>query len=1308
MSPRDNTYNPTHRNLNKTRSSISLYQYLLIHGRVPHEPGIISLLAKEDNSNTERESFTPQRITFTLSPPNTNISIQRSFTMLESISKQDIFKWKDEILQTMELAAWDEPTTIGVIKASVASKYLHLLQNKTTLNEVWTSILQYKYPPNEYLRYLNQLSNTHQNSFLTIKEYYNKIEQLCLRLGICLNWTDELRRLKIQEAFFNGLSKRCQLEMARLNIHDCTDIYSIINTTEETMIEQIKSMKTDTRRQPRRNDETGRRHDTNTTPNKNSKFCEFHKVTTHDTKECRARKKSSETIGNRKNRPEETKMLAIKETPVKASALETNGYIDGTKVNLTFDTGSAYSYIDKGLVEKLKLESVAADKRKSVTVNGCEILTSEEVNFKLQMQGDKCNHYKVNARILEKMTTDLILGVDFMIKNKTQINLETAIISLDNKEYDLSIALSGNEADRIFNNKTSILKVDTQQIPRDLETQIKDYRANNPIVGTIEQFKHTIHYNSPEVIALTPYKVPLNIRKQTKAEIKRLLELKIIQKSNSPFNSPALPIFKRDGTVRLAIDYRRINANTTPESYPFPEMTDIITDLKGSAIFSQIDLSMGYYQIAMDPQSRKYTSFSIFGEHYEFLRMPFGLTNAPRTFQRAMNHLLGEYDFVKIFLDDILIHSRDFESHTKHLAITLKILKTNNVAINFDKTRFFKQKVTYLGHIIDKHGSRADISRLVPIEKLIPRTKRQLQRLLGVLNWYRPYLPNLSMKIIKLTDKLKGNSNFKWDADDDRILNNIYNDIKRQVIIYFPDISKPFELESDASDRGMGSILRQENKIVGIFSAKFNKTEENYSVVEKETWAIVKSLLHFKNIIFNSRIIVKTDNKDLMHIGSMSKRLERWKIILEEFQIEMQYIEGKHNSTADTLSRIYLINGSQETELIPPQKIQDFQKGAHYKQENIPPEDITRNSNGILLYKNDRVFIPKGKSSHFIKYMHELLVHPGENKLYHSLKRFFFVAEMRPTIKRITASCLTCCKCKNRTIRYGKVSGGINARDFLDVISSDIFGPIKSHHFKHTRNHEKFYIITFTDIYSRFTTVDILFDISALSVTKSFEEHVLGRLGCPKKLLTDQGRQYISEYFRDMLKANDIIHITTSAYNPTGNSISERINTTIGDICRMSKGKSVFELKRLIETRLNHTYHRVLESSPYEILFKYSAIDPIKRMKEKGKAESNEKIVKWQNNRRTNEARKSHKYTVGDKVFKRTHHPDKINDIYSGPFEILEVSKDENVVTINEPTKLSRQNIKNITPFCPGRREDVVHDPLGEVASTSVREKEGL
>ncbi|KAG0439306.1 Transposon Tf2-9 polyprotein [Dictyocoela muelleri] len=829
----------------------------------------------------------------------------------------------------------------------------------------------------------------------------------------------------------------------------------------------------------------------------------------------------------------------------------------------------------------------------------------------------------------------------------------------------------------------------------DIAKMISDYQINNPTLGTIKNFNHKIHYNSSEIISLTPYKIPINIREQTKKEIKRLLQLKIIQKSDSPFNSPALPILKSNGNVRLVIDYRKINAHTVSDSFPFPEPMDILSDLKGSTIFSQIDLSSGYYQIPMEENSRKYTSFSIYGEHYEFLRMPFGLKNAPRTFQKAMIRLLGHLDFVKIFIDDILIHSPNYETHGKHITEVLNTLRANNISINFDKSRFFQEQVIYLGHIVDKKGTRPDISRLIPFEKLIPSTKKKLQRLLGILNWYRPYIHNLSHKTIELTEKLKDGKKFKWQEKDTEILREIYQEIKRQTLLHFPDMNKPFILESDASDRGIGAVLKQENTIVGLYSAKFNKSEENYSVVEKETLAIVKAVLHFKTIIFNSKIIVKTDNWDLLSIGPLTKRMERWKVILEEFDINIEYLKGANNKFADTFSRLCVLDEPKQIIYNPVSDIKKLQEKHQSTMIYAKKGKIQKHTSGLFVDRNDRIFIPNEAAENFIRNLHLKLVHPGETKLYKTIRRFYFIEKIKQYIREITANCLKCCACKDRTKKYGMIKGSLQGERLLDTVSTDIFGPIKALHFKITKNKEKIYILTFTDLYSRFTTVDILFNISAKAIVESMKENLFNRIGIPKKILSDQGRQYISELFKKTLKSKNIAHILTSAYNPTGNSISERLNKTIADICRIYKGTSIANLKRLIETRINHTYHRALDMSPHEIIFKYSKIDPFKRELKNENKSSNERKINEESVKRINRKRRKFLYKEGDLVFKKLHNPDKIQDLYAGPFKIIKLSEDKNVVLIDEKSKISRQNIKNITPFFIKEGEDVAyrHDP---------------
>ncbi|KAG0435920.1 Transposon Tf2-6 polyprotein, partial [Dictyocoela muelleri] len=1264
--------------LNKFNLHQSLYNTLLLHGHIPHVSGIISLLAKEKQNENSEEGYKAQRITFSITPPNTNISIQRSFAMLESIEHQDLFSWKDEFEQTIALASWDENTALGVLKASVTNKYLHLVQTQTTLTGAWSSIFQHKYPYSDHIKYLNQLSNIRQNTYLTIKEYRNQIVKLCTRLAICLGWGNEAKEQKIIEAFYNGLSKRCQLEMARLNVKDCKEMYALINSTEETLIEQIRSI------QPKKNKHKGTpqnsRYSKRLYNSDNNKYCTHHKVKTHNTNECKALKRKQELSNKSNDHNNTSQTYAIKEIRPKTTALESTGYIKNKLVNFIIDTGSAYSYIDSKIVNEIDLECYKVEDMEAITVTGDTVKSNKEAKVPLRIQGDKCNEYTVTARVLKNMSSNLILGMDFLTNLNSVINLKNSTFSVDNKEYEIMINNEYNTPDKIFETRNDILSLTGNVKSSRLDKLLEEYKAQNPPIGKIENYSHIIHLETNKLLKTTPFKIPLSIRDKTKEEIDRLLDLRIIQKSESPYNSPALPIYKRNGTIRLVIDYRKINSYTTPDSYPFPDASDILTCLNGSTVFSQIDLSMGYYQIPMAEESRKYTAFSIFGEHYEFLRMPFGLTNAPRTFQKAMNKMLGDFEFVKIFLDDILIHSPDAETHENHLIQVLSKLKESNVSINFDKSRFFKTEVVYLGHKIDKNGTRADTSRLLPFEKIIPKTKKQLQRLIGLLNWYRPYIKNLSNKILKLTDKLRGNKAFEWKNEDTDNLKKIYEEIKEQTLLHYPDIKKPFTIETDASERAMGAILKQNNNIVGIYSYKFNKSEEKYTVVEKETFAIAKALIHFKNIIFNSKVIVKTDNKDLITTGPLTKRTERWKSILQEFNITLEHIKGKNNKYADAISRIFTIGRRKEIKIFTIDEICKLQQENNKFQVKSEHQNIKK-INDLFVDDKGRIYIPSEASEFFISRAHISLVHPGESKLYKTLKPIFNIPNIKTVIKRIAKKCIKCCLCKEKNIKYGKIKGNINSEKWLELISSDIFGPIKTNHFKTESKKEYFYIITFTDVYSRYTLIDITWDITAKTLAKSFEMTVIKNMGIPKSILTDQGRQYISQEFNILLSNYGINHVYSSAYNPTGNSVSERINKTIGDICRIFKGSSLHELKEMIETRINMTYHRILDTSPFELLNKYSAVDPLKRVMINNKKTKQEIKEKRINEILTNSKRKIHEYKVGDKVFKKTFDPDKINDLYSGPFTIMKVSKDKNYVIIKENNKTSRQNIKNITPF---------------------------
>ncbi|KAG0436158.1 Retrovirus-related Pol polyprotein from transposon 17.6 [Dictyocoela muelleri] len=242
--------------------------------------------------------------------------------------------------------------------------------------------------------------------------------------------------------------------------------------------------------------------------------------------------------------------------------------------------------------------------------------------------------------------------------------------------------------------------------------------------------------------------------------------------------------------------------------------------------------------------------------------MPFGLTNAPLTFQLALSKIINDIPNVYFYIDDILIASSTFETHINDIENVLIKLTENNVEINYEKCEFGKTKISFLGHIISSKGIQPDISKLETLKISKPKTKKQLEKLLGFINWFRSYIPNLSNIISPFYDKLKTQKIIVvWTPDDDLKLNKIMDEIKKQHILHYPDLTKEFNLKCDASDVRIGSILSQDNKVVGFYSIKFKGSEKNYTIVEKKALGILESLKHFKPIIFGFRINIFTDSR---------------------------------------------------------------------------------------------------------------------------------------------------------------------------------------------------------------------------------------------------------------------------------------------------------------------------------------------------------------------------------------------------------------------------------------------------------------
>jgi putative transposase len=226
---------------------------------------------------------------------------------------------------------------------------------------------------------------------------------------------------------------------------------------------------------------------------------------------------------------------------------------------------------------------------------------------------------------------------------------------------------------------------------------LENFKSTNPKLGRVEGRELSIPLTCQVPVNERPYPIAMAFLPKVKEEIDRLLKLKIIRKSNSVYASPAFAVPKKEGKIRLVVDYRKLNDKTLKLGYPFPNIQYSLMDLKGSEKFSQIDLNMGYHQIPVKEEDVYKTAFVVPFGHYEFLRMPFGYSNAPREFQRVMTDIFSDLPFVKIFVDDILIFSRSEEEHYDHVLQVLQRCRDENLSINFEKSSFKKKEVNTLG-----------------------------------------------------------------------------------------------------------------------------------------------------------------------------------------------------------------------------------------------------------------------------------------------------------------------------------------------------------------------------------------------------------------------------------------------------------------------------------------------------------------------------------------------------------------------------------------------------------------------------------
>ncbi|GJX40880.1 putative reverse transcriptase domain-containing protein [Tanacetum coccineum] len=406
-----------------------------------------------------------------------------------------------------------------------------------------------------------------------------------------------------------------------------------------------------------------------------------------------------------------------------------------------------------------------------------------------------------------------------------------------------------------------------------------------------------------------PYRLAPSEIKELSEQLQDLSDKGFIRPSSSPWGAPVLFVKKKDGSFRMCIDYRELNKLTVKNRYPLPRIDDLFDQLQGSSVYSKIDLRSGYHQLRVREEDIPKTAFRTRYGHYEFQVMPFGLTNAPAVFMDLMNRVCKPYldKFVIVFIDDILIYSKNKQEHEEHLKLILELLKKEELYAKFSKCEFWIPKVQFLGHVIDSKGIHVDPAKIESIKDWAsPKSPTEIRQFLGLAGYYRRFIEGFSKITKPMTKLTQKKVKFVWGDKQEAAFQLLKQKLCSAPILALLEGSEDFIAYCDALKKGLGAVLMQREKVIAYASRQLKIHEKNYTTHDLELGAVVFALKIWRHYLYGTKCTMFTDHKSLQNIfdqKELNMRQRRWLELLSDYDYDIRYYSGKANIIADALSR---------------------------------------------------------------------------------------------------------------------------------------------------------------------------------------------------------------------------------------------------------------------------------------------------------------------------------------------------------------------------------------------------------------------
>ena len=736
--------------------------------------------------------------------------------------------------------------------------------------------------------------------------------------------------------------------------------------------------------------------------------------------------------------------------------------------------------------------------------------------------------------------------------------------------------------------------------------------------GTNPPFGPIYGLSEPELVALRTY-LDDNLQKG------------FIQPSKSPAGAPILFVKKKDGSLRLCVDYRGLNRITIRNRYPLPLIPELLDRLRTAKVFSKIDLRGAYNLVRIKPGDEWKTAFRTRYGHFEYKVMPFGLTNAPAVFQHMMNDIFREYldHFVVIYLDDILVFSSSMEKHTQQVRLVLAKLREHGLYAKSEKCEFDRSSVEFLGYVISPNGIMMDTKKVRTVQEwATPTRMKEVQSFLGFANFYRRFIKGFSTIAAPLVALTRKDTSFQWTTATQHAFETLKEAFTSAPVLLHPDPTKPFQVETDASDFAIGAILSQPDTEgilhpVAYYSRKFTTPEINYPIYDKELGAIIAAFEEWRPYLAGAqhRIKVVTDHKNLLYFSTtrtLNRRQARWSAFLADYDFEIIFRPGAQHKMVDTLSR------RSEFELTPvddayvqqsqcllrPDQLQNFatyllrddsllKEIAAATAEDAFAQDIkasldhpspTLSRSDLnhfsvhdgLLFRDHLLYVPEGSCrTRVLQECHDdpLAGHFGVGKTLELISRGYWWPQPWKFVKEFIKTCDTCARSKAVHHRpYGLLQPLPIPRRPWASISMDFITDLP-------RVGAYDSVLVMVDRFTKMAHfAPCAKTISGDETTTLFLKEVVRLHGLPDDITSDRGPQFVSNFWRQLLQTFGTSLNLSSAHHPQTNGQTERVNQILEQYLRCSlsyQQEDWVHLLPMAEFAYNNSLHGSTGVTPF-------------------------------------------------------------------------------------------------------------------------------